>query len=372
MKKTHAPSSMENVIKMISKNEIILIAGGTASGKTTFAKRLHEFYGDKALLLSMDSYYFGREFSLRHKLNFDQPESVDIKKLVENLKELREGQPTEVPIYSFKEDGGKRIGYKTVYPKEITIVEGLFAFHKDLLPYGTLKIFVETDTHGRLIRRLLRDTLRTVWPAEQTFKYFFVISENMYNIYISPQKKYADIVVLNPHNPRKELPLIGVCEIETQMKVLEIPSPESLSRLGAKHINSLEYEDSYFKIPSRHSHKKETIRIRRNGLMHTFTYKGPDIGGEVRTKNKFEFPISLQSKKEIEPYLILEKELRITRKTFMLNKIFFSVDHVSYKGEEQHFLEVRGAKGAELEALLEKLGLKHAYRTNLSYYQIFK
>jgi len=351
----------------------VFIAGGTASGKTTLAEKLREYYGNEATLISMDDFYIGRAYSEAHGYNFDQPESLDILRLSENLKELQGGWTANVPIYSFKDDGGKRIGYKEVASSKIIIVEGLFALHETLFPYGDFKVFVKTDSHGRGFRRLFRDVKRTVWRPEDIFGYFLEIVEPMHGIYIDPQEKNADIMIDNPYDPKVELPLTGVCSLEMQIKVIDGPfSDEILRKAGVQRLSHVMHEDSYFIIPCENDHKKETIRIRRQGDLLTFTYKGPKIDGETtRTKNKFEFIIPSDTKKRIEAYLILEKKFCTTRDLYILDGVVFSTDCVSWNGQEHYFLEARNVEGEQLEAFLKKLELENAPRTNESYYELF-
>lgn len=351
----------------------ILIAGGTASGKTTLAEKLREYYENEATLISMDDFYIGRLYSEEHGYNFDQPESLDILRLSQNLKELQGGWTTTIPIYSFKEDGGKRIGYKKVPSSKIIIVEGLFALYETLLSYGDLKVFVKTDSHGRGFRRLLRDVKRTVWRPEDIFGYFLEIVEPMHGIYIDPQEKNADIIIDNPYDPKVELPLTGVCSLEMQIKVIGGPfSDEVLRKAGVQRLSHVMHEDSYFVIPCKNDHKNEIIRIRKQGDLLTFTYKGPKTDERTtRTKNKFEFIISPDAKKRIEVYLILEKKFRTIRDLYIFDGVIFSIDCVYWNGKEHYFLEARNVEGERFESFLKKLELENAPRTNESYYELF-
>src|SRR5207244_6441824 len=81
------------------------IAGGTASGKTTVARRLVErLAGHPIALLDQDAYY--RDLSdmpleERRGFNFDHPDAFDADLLVKHLQELKAGRPVEKPVYSF-------------------------------------------------------------------------------------------------------------------------------------------------------------------------------------------------------------------------------------------------------------------------------
>ena len=67
---------------------VVVISGGTASGKTTIAQALAARLGDRALLVSHDRYYRDVADPLDH--NYDEPGALDTALLVEHLRALRE------------------------------------------------------------------------------------------------------------------------------------------------------------------------------------------------------------------------------------------------------------------------------------------
>lgn len=366
---------VELIEQILKKQErvVILIAGGTASGKTTLAKELVKIFSSMAVLLSMDNYYKGRRYAEENNLNFDEPESIDMDLLIENVRDLRAGKNVNMPSYSFVEDGGKRIGYNEVISARIIIIEGLFALREELIPLGDIKIFVSVDSHGRCIRRIMRDVNRTCWSPGQILNYFFKTVEPMHAIYIDSQEANADIVIKNPHDPINE-PQLANCVLEVQTKVAlsEVPSEIILKKAGAEIIDRSSYEDFYFMIPRSNGHDEEIVRVRRQGNLLIFTYKSPQIAeGEVRKKNKFEFFISEGTKKQIIEVLKTQKRIYIARDIYKLNGIIFSIDRILLKDKKEYFLEVRNAEGEELELFLKKLELENAPRTNKSYYELF-
>ncbi|NDK08522.1 hypothetical protein EOM39_04740, partial [Candidatus Gracilibacteria bacterium] len=71
-------------------NIIVLIAGGSASGKTSqVAKKILDHFDSTAIMLSMDNYYRGKEYYDKYKLNFDQPEALNLDLFVEHLSKLK-------------------------------------------------------------------------------------------------------------------------------------------------------------------------------------------------------------------------------------------------------------------------------------------
>src|SRR5665811_454093 len=84
---------------------IVGIAGGTGSGKTTVVTKIMEvFPNEEVIVIPQDSYYKDNsDISLeeRQKINFDHPDSVEFSLLIDHLKQLKKGNPIEMPIYSY-------------------------------------------------------------------------------------------------------------------------------------------------------------------------------------------------------------------------------------------------------------------------------
>ena len=83
---------------------IIGIAGGTGSGKSTFANRLNELFPDSITIISYDNYYKPQDhipMEERIKTNYDCPDTLDTDLLIKHLKTLISGQSVDMPIYDF-------------------------------------------------------------------------------------------------------------------------------------------------------------------------------------------------------------------------------------------------------------------------------
>jgi uridine kinase len=84
---------------------LILIAGGTGSGKTTVAKMITKQSGKRnVLLLSVDNYYKDLShlpFKEREKVNFDHPDAIEWNLLKKHLTLLLNVKTIKMPIYSF-------------------------------------------------------------------------------------------------------------------------------------------------------------------------------------------------------------------------------------------------------------------------------
>lgn len=372
-------SKDEGIEKIIEKiNEslanktplVVFIAGGSSSGKTRIADILYKKFEKDAVLISQDNYYIGREFSELNKFNFDQPESIELKRLNEDILLLSEGKSIRQPIYSFIEDGGKRIGYKTINPAPIIIVEGLFVLNKEFPIRNELKVFIKSDCHTRFIRRIVRDSSRACWSAEEILNYFLRIVEPMHSKYIDKQEFLADLIILNQYD--LDVEPSNCCLKEEQIKV-RISHPLSSKELAsAEKISCTNQRDIYFSSPGKT--EEEILRIREEGGSILFTYKAPrEKGSEARVKRKLEIPISLE---EIDlAFKSWDKKLEITkcRHIFVLNDLVFSQDCISLSGgNEEHFLEIRSSDPEKIKELLTKLGLEGSEIIKESYFDIFK
>ena len=79
--------------------------------------------------------------------------------MIEHLKELRAGRPVQCPVYDYKVHNRSKDTI-TVAPSKVIIVEGILIFeNKELCDMMDVRVFVDTDSDIRLIRRLQRDVL---------------------------------------------------------------------------------------------------------------------------------------------------------------------------------------------------------------------
>lgn len=124
---------------------IIGVGGGTGSGKTIFCRKLVELLGSqRVLLLSQDDYYNDRSdlpLEKRLQLNFDEPEAVDFRLLIHQLRRLQQGRSVAKLKYDFKQHIRRREA-DSVSPRQILLVEGTLVFARlELAKYFDLKIF---------------------------------------------------------------------------------------------------------------------------------------------------------------------------------------------------------------------------------------
>jgi len=193
------------------KTIIIGIAGGSGSGKTTLAQNLQKEFEDDILLLSHDYYYKQHDelsFEERQALNYDHPNAFDTDLLIEHLKELKKGNSIAHPVYSFVNHNRENYTV-TVEPKKIIIVDGILIFeNKDLSNLMDIKIFVDTDSDIRFIRRLLRDVSERGRTIDSVISQYCNTVKPMHEQFVEYSKKNANIIVPEGGNNKIALDMI--------------------------------------------------------------------------------------------------------------------------------------------------------------------
>lgn len=177
------------------------IAGGTASGKTTVARRLVERLGTHPVaVLDQDSYYrdlADLPLEERARFNFDHPDAFDTALLVRHLVDLRAGNAVEKPVYSFTQHTRTRETVR-VNPGDVVILEGILVLA--LQPVRELldvKVFVDSDADVRVLRRVSRDIKERGRDFDSVVEQYFRTVRPMHFGFVEPSKRYADIII--PH-----------------------------------------------------------------------------------------------------------------------------------------------------------------------------
>lgn len=178
---------------------VIGIAGGSGSGKTTVAQEILQRVGpDRIAFLQHDSYYkdlSGLPPTQRAEVNFDHPNSLETDLLIQHIASLRDGQPVEVPIYDFSTHSRTARTF-TVQPRRVILVEGILIFTEAALrEMFDVKIFVDTDSDIRFIRRLERDIAERGRTTESVIKQYQSTVRPMHLEFVEPSKRYADIII---------------------------------------------------------------------------------------------------------------------------------------------------------------------------------
>ena len=204
-------------IKAKENIRMVLIAGPSSSGKTTFAKRLCvnlKVLGFNPVMISMDNYFKERvdtPLQPNGEYDFETIDALDTKLLNNNITELLKGKKVEIPEFNFltgmKEYKGK---FLELEDKDVIVIEGIHALNPELFkevpqdkkykiyvaPMTTLNIddfskVSTTDT--RMLRRIVRDYNTRGHNVEKTLSMWsnLMVGENKY---IYPYIKYADYI----------------------------------------------------------------------------------------------------------------------------------------------------------------------------------
>lgn len=173
---------------------VVLIAGPSSSGKTTFAQRLSlqlRVNGVRPVAISLDDYFLNREFTPldeNGELDFESIEALDLKLFNEHLSKLLEGEEVEIPTFNFHKGMREPVGKKMqIENDQVIIIEGIHGLNERLtasIPReNKFKIYISAltqlrvDNHNRIpttdariIRRMVRDYQFRGYSAVGTIK----------------------------------------------------------------------------------------------------------------------------------------------------------------------------------------------------------
>lgn len=179
---------------------VVGIAGGTASGKTTVARKVREALSDQRVaFIDQDAYYrdlADMPLAERREVNFDHPDAFDTDLLVAHLNELKQGRAIQKPTYNFVTSTREKT--VPVLPGDLILIEGILVLHmqpvRELLD---VRIFVDAEDDVRVIRRLMRDIKERGRDFDHVVAQYFRHVRPMHMGFVEPSKRHADIIV--PH-----------------------------------------------------------------------------------------------------------------------------------------------------------------------------
>ncbi len=195
---------------------LVLIAGPSSSGKTTFAKRLSIQLlanGLRPFPMEMDNYFVDRDKTPRDEkgeYDFESLGALDVPLFNEHLLRLLDGQEVTLPHYNFK-TGLREVGQTVrLRPDHIILVEGIHGLNPNLVPdipsELTYRVYVSAltqlniDKHNRvpttdtrLLRRIVRDAVYRGYSAKQTIDRWGSVRRGEKQ-WIFPYQEHADVM----------------------------------------------------------------------------------------------------------------------------------------------------------------------------------
>jgi uridine kinase len=185
--------------------QIIGIAGGSCAGKSWLAERLVESLQEKALRVSLDSFYLDQShlsMEERARVNFDHPSAIDWPKFEKALRDCAGREVFSVPRYNFATHARENDDW-AMEPAPVVIVEGLWLFRRPKIrELFALKIFIRSSEELCVARRLARDTQERGRSADQVRMQLERHTLPMFSRYVAPQEKWADVILEAPVSAR--------------------------------------------------------------------------------------------------------------------------------------------------------------------------
>jgi uridine kinase len=185
---------------MPSSRPLILgVAGGSGSGKTTVVSQIIQAMEPVPVsLLHHDSYYRDHpEMSPdeRARLNYDHPDVLETELLAEHLRELMAGRAVEEPVYDFTSHS-RTDETRRIEPNPIVILDGILILAEpELRELMDIRVFVETDSDLRFIRRLLRDTQERGRSMGSVIRQYQETVRPMHLEFVEPSRRHADVIL---------------------------------------------------------------------------------------------------------------------------------------------------------------------------------
>ncbi|NDJ54322.1 MAG: uridine kinase [Chloroflexi bacterium] len=175
------------------------VAGGSGAGKTTVVQVILDQIGRKHIAsVQHDAYYHDLGDlppEQRVHINFDHPDSLDTDLFVEHIKQLKNYQSIELPVYDFS-TYTRTDQVVVVPPHRVILIEGILIFAdprvRELID---VRIFVDTPDDIRFIRRLQRDTRERGRTMESVVHQWIETVRPMYLNFVEPSKRHAHVII---------------------------------------------------------------------------------------------------------------------------------------------------------------------------------
>lgn len=175
------------------------VAGGSGSGKSRLVREIRAGLGTGPFtVIHHDHYYRDRgnlSLAERALLNYDHPDALETDLLVWHMEQLRANRPVEIPLYDFATHA-RVPRTERVSPGRVIIVDGILILtDPSLRRLLDVKVFVDTDSDVRLMRRLKRDIRKRGRTLDAVLQQYQDTVRPMHLEFVEPSKRHADIIV---------------------------------------------------------------------------------------------------------------------------------------------------------------------------------
>ncbi|MEX3744942.1 uridine kinase [Lysinibacillus xylanilyticus] len=183
----------------VKRPVVIGIAGGSCSGKTSVTRAIYDVFRDHSVVVIEQDFYYKDQshltFEERLGTNYDHPLAFDNDLLIEHIKKLLVRQPIDKPVYDYvQHTRAEEVVH--VEPVDVIILEGILVLEdSDLRDLMDIKLFVDTDSDLRIIRRIMRDIKERGRTTDSVIEQYLSAVRPMHNLFIEPTKRYADIII---------------------------------------------------------------------------------------------------------------------------------------------------------------------------------
>ncbi len=208
------------------------IAGGTGSGKTSFAVRLTERLGpENCVLIAQDAYYKdGSDLAAdaRAAINYDHPDAFDVPLLIQDLRDLKAGRPVPQLTYDYA-TYSRRVLPDPLTPRPVILVEGMLILAEETLRrLMSIRLFLDADADVRILRRLRRDLKERGRSFDSVESQYLSYVRPMHLEFVEPSKRYADLII--PEGAQNEVALeVVVARVKVMLGMAGAPRAESRS-----------------------------------------------------------------------------------------------------------------------------------------------
>lgn len=343
---------------LVNKNKgvvLVGLAGPSGSGKSVFSEKVSAFIPDVAVI-SLDMY---NDASRLIDSNFDDPRLTDYDLLLENLKDLREGKTTKVPIYSFKES--KRVGYREqeVPKSRVVIIEGIYALSKKIRGMLDLRVSIAGGVHLDLVKRVLRDIDRSGQDPATIVQQISDTVYPMYKAYIEPDLETAHLRIYNTFNP-----FSGFMNATYILKSDKTITKQAIKQcLKADHICKMESEmlDIYLLPPGEDPETCPSwLRMRNRDGRYDLRFEEWVVEDPFVISPRISFEVSVRI---LGGLMALGYEIgtimKRTSTSYSDDKITIKLDQI--EGMDRTFVQVQGKERELVGRIGTELGLDGTY-----------